>query len=240
LTDAVTYRGVAVPGYVARNIDRNTAGARWFRKGVDAVLDAPKPAPAPAPLVEFTPWPKTARLFRDIVITEKLDGTNAAIHIVENPDAPGTYAVQAQSRKRLIYPGKSTDNYGFAAWVSDNAADLIEILGPGLHFGEWWGAGIGRGYNRQGRTFSLFNVDRHAGLHRSVGDAVVNTVPLLYRGPFTTEVVADALQYLADMGSDAAPGFTRPEGICVYHTATRTVTKVTLDAQDAGKWEITG
>lgn len=243
MTETVKYRGIPVPGYVARNIDAGTHGARWFRKGVDAVLDAPKPAPKPAPLIEFTPWPKTPRFFRDIVITEKLDGTNAAIHIVENPELPGTYVVQAQSRNRLIFPGKSTDNYGFAQWVSDNSAELVTLLGAGLHFGEWWGQGIGRGYNQQGRTFSLFNVDRHAGLHqyaggaRPVGDAHVTIVPVLYRGPLTDGIVGDAMRYLADTGSDAAPGFMRPEGICVFHTQSRQVFKVTLDNQDAGKWE---
>lgn len=239
MTDAVTYRGIAVPGYVARNIDNNTAGARWFRNGVDAVLDA-QPETEPAPLFEFSAWPKTARLLRDVVITEKLDGTNAAIHIKENPELPGTYAVQAQSRNRLIYPGKSTDNYGFAAWVSENAAELVNLLGEGLHFGEWWGRGIGRGYDQDGRTFSLFNVDRHAGVSATVGDATVNTVPVLYRGPFDTSAVADSLNYLAVVGSEASPGFMRPEGVCIYHTASRTVTKATLDAQDAGKWEANG
>lgn len=236
MTETVRYRGVAVPGYVARNIDSGTHGARWFRKGVDAVLDAPKPAPKPAPLVEFTPWPKTPRFFRYVVITEKLDGTNAAIHIVENPELPGTYVVQAQSRNRLIYPGKGTDNYGFAQWVSDNSAALVELLGAGLHFGEWWGEGIGRGYGGERRTFSLFNTDRHAGLYRTLGDARVTTVPVLYHGPLTEGIVGDSLAYLRETGSEAVPGFMRPEGICVFHTQSRQVFKVTLDNQDAGKW----
>lgn len=235
MTENVTYRGVAVPGYIARNISAGTHGPRWFRKGVDAVMDAPKPEPKPRPLIEFSPWPKTSRLFRDITITEKIDGTNAAIHIVENPELPGTYIVQAQSRNRLIYPGKSTDNYGFAAWVSDNAADLVELLGAGLHFGEWWGQGIGRGYNATGRNFSLFNTDKHAGLLASIGNVMVQPVPVLYRGPFSETAIREALELLS-LGSIAAD-FDRPEGICVFHSASRTVTKVTLDAQDAGKWE---
>ena len=31
--------------------------------------------------------------------------------------------------------------------------------------------------------------------------------------------------------------FMNPEGICIYHTQTRGVMKVTLDHNDAGKWE---
>jgi hypothetical protein len=32
-------------------------------------------------MAEFREWPKTPRLFRTIVVTEKIDGTNAAIHV---------------------------------------------------------------------------------------------------------------------------------------------------------------
>ena len=35
---------------------------------------------------EFVEWPKTKRLFRDIVVTEKLDGTNSAIHLTPIAD----------------------------------------------------------------------------------------------------------------------------------------------------------
>lgn len=237
MTENVTYRGVAVPGYIARNINGGTHGARWFRRGVDSVLDRPAPEPKPAPLFEFSAWPKTTRLFRDITISEKIDGTNAAIHIVENPELPGTYAIQAQSRNRLIYPGKSTDNYGFAAWVSDNAAQLIELLGAGLHFGEWWGQGIGRGYDQSGRNFSLFNTDKHRDLDSAVGGVTVRPVPVLYRGPFSASVIRSALEELSVLGSFAAD-FPNPEGVCVFHSASRTVYKVTLDGNDAGKWEV--
>lgn len=184
---------------------------------------------------EFTAWPKTPRLFRDIIVTEKIDGTNAGIHITENPELPGTYSVQAQSRTRLIFPGN--DNYGFAAWVAENAAQLIELLGPGLHFGEWWGAGIQRRYGLTERRFSLFNTDKLPGGGSYVGSAVVNTVPMLYRGVFSEKWIRHALTELRDHGSFAAPGFMSPEGICVWHSQTRQVSKVTLDNQDAGKWE---
>src|ERR1700744_5037408 len=92
---------------------------------------------------EFKPWPKTPRYFRDITITEKIDGTNAAIGIqpVAGSDYPMVYA---QSRKRIIT--KDDDNYGFARWVYDNCETLVEDLGYGLHFGEWWGKGIQRSY----------------------------------------------------------------------------------------------
>lgn len=213
---------------------------------------------------EFTEWPKTKRLFRDIVVTEKLDGTNSAIHISRVPQMGASefpeeslfvivddviYAVTAQSRKRIITPGKTTDNYGFAGWVYDNAAELVRILGEGLHFGEWWGRGIQRGYGLDGKVFSLFNTERwfktgddgldsmstRAELSSLAGQ--IRAVPVLYSGPFREASIVNALDRLRLTGSMAAPGFMNPEGICVYHTQTRGVFKVTLDNNDAGKWE---
>lgn len=216
-------------------------------------------------LHEFTPWPKTARLFRDIVVTEKLDGTNSAVHITPLADweadvlgasteyngkpalvrVDGTWAaVSAQSRKRMILPGKTSDNFGFAGWVYDNAGALVRLLGEGLHYGEWWGKGIQRGYGRDSRSFSLFNTERYAGLHAQVGNwdgmpVTLGVVPTLYAGTFDQEAITGALRRLDLDGSVAAPGFATPEGICVYHSASRSVSKVTLDHNDAGKWEIT-
>jgi hypothetical protein len=210
---------------------------------------------------EFKAWPKTTRLFRDIIVTEKLDGTNSAIHITAvAQDKPGEitvwpgewisllvdgewYVVSAQSRKRIISPGKTTDNYGFARWVYDNAEQLVRVLGVGTHFGEWWGKSIQRGYGLDERRFSLFNTTkaRELDLHKSgrlpVGTASVDMAPVLYEGMFGSEHIEEALYWLQQSGSVAAPGFMNPEGVCVYHTASRQVSKVTLDANDAGKWE---
>ncbi|MET9425631.1 RNA ligase family protein [Streptomyces sp. NPDC006540] len=211
---------------------------------------------------EFQAWPKTARLFRDIVITEKLDGTNAAVHITAVPnDGPGEvtvwpgywaslvvdgtrYVVSAQSRKRIITPGKTTDNYGFAAWVYDNAEALVRALGEGVHYGEWWGQGIQRNYGRTSRTFSLFNTARYVDGFPSLENGMeleggsLDVVPVLYQGPFSEAVILAELASLAEHGSVAAPCWPTPEGICVYHTQTRSVFKVTLDNNDAGKWEV--
>lgn len=203
---------------------------------------------------EFTPWPKTARLFRDIVVTEKIDGTNAAIHIsavdsyatgfLDYPSesyslvVDGTrYVVTTQSRNRLITPGKTTDNYGFAGWVYENAAALVRILGAGLHYGEWWGHGIQRGYGLDARRFSLFNTERYADTLAMIGGVHVAPVPALYQGTFSEGEILSALHLLRRFGSFAAPGWATPEGICVYHSAMQAVTKVTLDNYDAGKWE---
>jgi len=206
--------------------------------------------------IEFLEWPKTPRLFRDIVVTEKLDGTNAAVRIVPVADVDRVtkedgeviaffdpqpiavvdgFAVYAQSRNRLIFPGKTTDNYGFAGWVENNSASLVEDLGEGIHYGEWWGQGVARKYGAKVKTFSLFNVARYSDITFTTPN--LDVVPVLYEGPFDQAEIDSALYNLRANGSHASVGFPNPEGICVYHSASRQVFKVTLDKNDTGKWE---
>ncbi len=201
-------------------------------------------------MIEFQSWPKTSRFFRDIVITEKIDGTNAAVGIqrVESPEigdlnvlayaqvGDNWYAVYAQSRNKLIKLGQ--DNAGFAGWVSTHAEELVTFLGEGLHFGEWWGSGIQRNYGltKGEKHFSLFNTHRFADIEAE-SSHLLRCAPILYQGPMVEKQITNALEYLVDNGSVAAPGYVNPEGICVYHSSSRLVQKVTLDNNDAGKWE---
>lgn len=199
--------------------------------------------------VEFEPFQKIARLNRMITITEKLDGTNAAVVVtpftlgesVQSDRAIGTYLgndgeyyeVHAQSRKRFIIPGD--DNYGFAAWVERNAVALVNTLGEGRHFGEWWGQGIQRKYGMDEKWFSLFNTARWDGKITDLS-AVPNlsVVPVLYRGPFSQAEINDAIRELREEGSRAAD-FDRPEGIVVYHRALNDYFKITLEGDEAPK-----
>jgi len=183
------------------------------------------------PDIPFVEFDKIARLKRDIVITEKIDGTNAQVYISDEGE------IHAGSRTRWITPGKLTDNYGFAGWVEANA-DELKKLGPGHHFGEWWGQGVQRNYGVPNKRFSLFNSGRWAAAN--LPDIPnINVVPVLYTGPFDTEVVDNILQNLKINGSVAAPGFMNPEGIVVYLTQARTMYKVTLDHNDQHKWSVT-
>lgn len=178
----------------------------------------------------FEAWPKTPRLFRDILITEKIDGTNAAVIVTED------LRVGAQSRKRVITPEQ--DNFGFARWVYDNAETLASALGPGRHFGEWWGSGIQRGYGltKGEKRFSLFNVNRYA--DRDFTELPgVSLVPTLHVGPFSTDDVEDTLHKLEANGSAAAPGFMNPEGVVVFHTAANMVFKATIKNDESPKGE---
>jgi len=215
--------------------------------------------------MEFKPFPKLARLNRDIVVTEKLDGTNAQAVILETrldafqneyehaiakraiTDASGFLQhwqlMFAGSRTRWITP--EADNFGFAKWVKENAEELFQ-LGPGQHFGEWWGGKIQRGYGLTEKRFSLFNtgrwVERYAELSavhdegasilregQQMAPACCHVVPVLYQGKFSDEMIGNALETLRERGSFASPGFSRPEGIVIYHTAANSMFKVTLE-----------
>jgi hypothetical protein len=181
---------------------------------------------------EFVPWPKIPRLNRDIIITEKIDGSKAAVGILDD----GT--VYAQSRKKLITP--ESDNFGFARWVKDNEIALRLLLGPGLHFGEWWGQGIQRRYDMDRKVFSLFNVNRWSVLNEEplrqdcerIG---LRTVPVLYEGPFSEVAIKSRVEELATLGSLAAPYFPDPEGIIVFHTALNGCFKVTIKDDEKPK-----
>ena len=115
------------------------------------------------PTVEFPPFQdfhKIPRLFRDCIVTEKIDGTNASVVITEDGQ------IRAGSRTRYIYPNKPkvegqkhaevTDNYNFAAWVEEHKQELLS-LGKGRHFGEWYGKGINRNYGLEDKRFALFH-----------------------------------------------------------------------------------
>lgn len=175
---------------------------------------------------EFEPFPKIPRLSREIIVTEKIDGTNAQIFIGDDG-----FTIRAGSRSRWITP--QDDNFGFARWVEENRVSLL-ALGPGRHFGEWWGSGIQRGYGltKGEKRFSLFNVSRWTD---DVRPAICGVVPVLYRGDFNTNVIETCLGGLRMLGSVAAPGFMKPEGVIVFHTALNAGFKKTLEKDDAPK-----
>ena len=195
-------------------------------------------------MTEFAPFPKIARLNRGMVVTEKNDGTNACAVIVDatsDRDSPGRTPVAevgdlwlyAQSRKRLIDPGKERDNFGFAGWVKDHAEELTE-LGPGRHYGEWWGLGIQRGYGLDEKRFSLFNSGRWD--EENPPPSCCQVVPILATGNFSSELINETVRKLEETGSVAAPGYMKPEGVVVYLSAARnTLFKVTCEKDGVPK-----
>jgi hypothetical protein len=142
------------------------------------------------------------------------------------------------SRSRWITP--DNDNYGFAKWAYAHKAEL-QLLGPGYHYGEWWGNGIQRGYGLPNgeKRFSLFNVSRWGGsavLHpeRPACCGVVPVLAIAEDGNVLSEVVKHCLQDLREHGSFAVP-FMNPEGIVIWHTAMNKGFKVTLENDEKGK-----
>jgi hypothetical protein len=207
---------------------------------------------------EFQAFPKIPRLRRDVVITEKIDGTNACIvihKIVEPEPVPdgsvalvntgeAMFTVQAQSRNRLINP--YDDNAGFARFVYDNAEPLASRLGDGYHYGEWYGQKIARNYGLKEKRFALFNTKRWGFLPcNTVTDTEwtelpqVFRVPILSSGVLSDELIDHALTYLRQHGSMAVPGFQRPEGIVVFHTASGQLYKVLLEGDELPKGLLT-
>lgn len=220
-------------------------------------------------MIEFQTWPKTPRLFRDVTVTEKIDGTNSCVIIepiteefydtdadlssedsfheylfslgaveVVSTEVGDEYLVGAQSRNRLIFPSKGTDNYGFAGWVRENSNTLVSDLGPGRHYGEWWGKGVARNYGLDHRRFSLFNTSRFD-QDQEFHTLNLHVVPVLYEGVFEEySSVIYPTEMLKNTGSVAAKGFKSPEGIAIYHHAANQVFKVLLENDDISKTEV--
>jgi hypothetical protein len=193
--------------------------------------------------LEFTPWAKIPRLTNEeMTITEKIDGTNACVVILPfdtshhdmvksgyaklygGVEAEFTFATQ--SRKRFIKPGKDTDNAGFAAWAFENMGALIDTLGYGKHYGEWYGRGIQRSYGLMEKRFALFNPWRYTDVELSLDGLQV--VPTLYTGNVHATAIQDTLYSLREFGSVAVPG-QKAEGVIVQHKLSGSTYKAFVD-----------
>lgn len=177
-------------------------------------------------MADFFEFPKMARYSREVIVTEKIDGTNAQILITED----GGFFTG--SRTQWITP--ENDNFGFSRWAHEHKDELM-ALGVGRHFGEWWGSGIQRGYGLQKgeKRFSLFNVSRWG----NERPACCGVVPILWRGDFGDLNVSVVMDSLKSTGSIAAPGFMKPEGIVIFHTKGNFGLKKTFDKDGTGKWD---
>jgi RNA ligase len=205
--------------------------------------------------VEFQEFEKISRLNREVIVTEKIDGTNGQVHIrpAEGSELEHGYDCQihvdgvphyirAGSRNRWVPHVGGDDNNGFGRWVYQNAHELA-ALGAGAHFGEWWGQGIQRKYGLTEKRWSLFNVGRWASPLGSEPLAekqqrapmCCHVVPIIAEGVGLDHPIEHALEMLRSGGSFAAPGFMKPEGIVVFHIHSRTLFKVTLERDQEPK-----
>ena len=174
-------------------------------------------------LPEFRAWPKIPRLNREVTVSEKIDGTNSCVCVSDD----GT-KIAAQSRTKWITP--KDDNYGFARWVEENREELLR-LGPGHHYGEYWGAGINRKYGLTERRFSLFNTHRWT----EERPKCCHVVPVLWKGNYQDMLLHEILFKLTVEGSVAAPGFQKPEGIVIFHHAADQYFKVLAEGDELPK-----
>lgn len=210
--------------------------------------------------IEFEAWPKIPRFNREIIVTEKIDGTNAAVvvhdlvsdfygygdgeivgpGIVVNRAPEGeTYdpvLVYAQSRKRIIDP--EADNAGFARWVRENSRDLAMGLGPGRHFGEWYGSKVQHGYGYQNgeRKFMLFNSARWTDttIPEPLKEIGVEPSTVLYQGPMDQEEINGQVAALREHGSAHVPG-QKAEGVVIFHVAANQTFKVLCENDEIPK-----
>ena len=140
--------------------------------------------------MRFVEFKKIPRLSREILVSEKIDGSNGQIVIMtkekiilecENCD----YTSQDFIDKFCLYIHPENPHveekdklYIFAAsrnrWLNvgkqnDNHAFAywvkehaceLVMLGEGRHFGEWYGKGIQRGYGLEEKRWALFNVSK--------------------------------------------------------------------------------
>lgn len=200
------------------------SGAFTESKHPDAIEEPKTVAPVTIEIPPFMEFPKIARLTREMVITEKLDGTNAQIFIADD-----FQTMYVGSRSRWLASGE--DNFGFYAWCMERKTELLK-LGPGRHFGEFWGQGIQRRYGLNEKRFSLFNTSRW---NAENIPSCCHVVPELYRGEFSTEAVGTQIERLRVLGSVASPGFMKPEGVVVFHTHGSYLFKKTLEKDELPK-----
>lgn len=185
---------------------------------------------------EFTKYGKTPRMFGgDVIITEKLDGSNGCILIHHD----GTW--EAGSRNRLLDGTSDGDNFGFYKWVEENIEALAPALGAGVHHGEWVGQGIqSNPYDLDRRIFALFNTDKAGAITEDAHDAGLWVVPELYRGELKDDTVAYVMTELKEQGSFFAD-VNYTEGCIVFNKQLRQPFKVTWardgERYSAGKWE---
>lgn len=174
---------------------------------------------------EFVEFPKIERYEQPVVVTEKIHGTNAQVNITEDG------AVIAGSRNRWLTP--DDDNYGFARFVSENEDVLRVALGPGRHYGEWYGSGINGGMGMKEKRFALFNTFRwtQPKLDGLLPDRV-DVVPELYAGPFIPSEIDAAMTRLKEHGSVIVPGWMHPEGIVIFWSRTGIMLKSKFDEEE--------
>ncbi len=216
---------------------------------------------------DFAEFRKIARLNRDCVITEKIDGTNAQVLLYESNTAD---PMALMSWTAVPLPDDVPDG-----WLGDGQGDAhtVTVPQPIVHlragsrtrwitpendnhgFARWakenaddlFKLGLGRHYGEwwgQGiqRKYGL-KTKRYSLFNTNKWNGTniplcCDVVPVLFAGRFTTEAVEACVNALRLQGSQVAPGFMKAEGVVVYHTHANQYFKVTLEHDELPKSQV--
>lgn len=196
--------------------------------------------------MDFQTWPKIPRFNKPWEITEKLDGTNGVIYWSDRHDGRfDTSSVLAEVESLYLYAGSrnrwlrpESDNFGFARWAMDNAVEL-RMLGPGRHYGEWYGQGVQRGYGLTEKRFALFDWNKWVGREDELPKGVETVHVLMFADPRELNTTINGcINDLRLCGSAHVPGFMNPEGIVLRHQQGGQRFKVLLEKDDIAKGEV--
>jgi len=157
-------------------------------------------------MTKFQKWPKTPRPDRfNIIITEKIDGSNAQI-LIEDGEI-----TMVGSRNREIFPGGNRDNAGFAGFIQENAEEICHLLPDGRHYGEWAGPGIQRNpLNLPEKLFFLFDPYRYRNKDNPALTMALphrfRVVPQLYFGPLDVYTINSEYENIKECTCVNEPG----------------------------------
>lgn len=140
--------------------------------------------------MRFVEFKKIPRLSRDVIVTEKIDGSNGQVVIMtkekiilecehcdytsddfidkfclyvhpENPHVEESDKLYIFAASRNRWLQTGKQNDNHAfAYWVKEHGAELVMLGEGRHFGEWYGKGIQRGYGLEEKRFALFNVSK--------------------------------------------------------------------------------
>jgi hypothetical protein len=185
--------------------------------------------------IQHLSFPKIQRLENlEVIVTEKLDGTNAVIY--KETEEDGTIRFKFGSRNRWLgghdEKGKIIENHGFFQFCSDNLEYLMK-LSDGYHYGEFIGPGINRGYFRDKKMLFLFDTRLEEAANNGLFGPDIRTVPVLAENISLIEV----MMYMKDI-KDENPELmstineqVKMEGVMLYIPRLNQRIKVIFDKE---------
>ncbi len=172
---------------------------------------------------EHIKFPKIPRVEKvEVIITEKLDGTNALIYIDDNGD------MKFGSRNRWLT--EDSDNHGFYTFCMKNK-DMLARLGRGYHYGEFIGSGIARQYGFTNGERKLYMFDARL-VDRELGDNI-KVVPILKQATLHDMTglfdLRDYINPSTTVRESTINKDTRMEGVMIFLTHLNKYIKVIYD-----------